>query len=318
MKKILFLVLIFNFSYSKDLIKFYINQNHTTLVFAESLANAQYVSKIPKQIYMKRYKENIKKFVKLHKEVSRSRIYGHKKTKNLLEALYLQSIKFDNFQDFKKNMLSYRTTLGSVKIKLYFIYFKKLLDRYDKIIYNKKYKKLLYLKKQLKKIMKDKNFNDLVKKIAHFYKVNLNNLDTINIALYPISHGRNINAYSIKNLETIGLFTTGAYSLNWLLSATILHEISHTIYAKSKFVKRNLLNIKNKTKRRVVNEILATAMGAGWGYNQLTQKHKLTPWYNNTTYNKYARIIYPKLNEYMRKNKTIDKKFVKYIKGLIR
>ncbi len=276
-----------------------------------------YVSTVPKQIYLKKYKNDIGAFISLHNRVSKSRIYKYPKTKSLLEALYIESLKYNTLKEFKSNILRYKTTLKQKDLNKYFKYLFKLLPRYEKIIWNKTYKKIHYKKKKLEKMMKDSSFNDLIIQVALFYGVKKKDIPQMDIAFYPISYGNNINAYSIKHIETIGIFPNKPQSLSWLLSATILHEISHTIYRNSKIIKNNFLNIKNKERNTTINEVFATAMGAGWGYNKITNKIAKKPWYNNKTYDKYAKKIYPKLKRYLDNDKIIDKAFILYIKELL-
>ena len=121
----------------------------------------------------------------------------------------------------------------------------------------------------------------------------------------------------MKNLETVGVLVNRKQNLRWLMSATILREISHTIYFKSQILNKSF-NIKEKKKKLLIIEGFATAVGAGWGYNKLTSKDpKKLIWYNNKSYDRFAKKIYPKLKIYLDKNKKIDKKFIIYIKGLL-
>ncbi len=287
------------------------------MTFAESLSGSTYASSIPKQIYQKKYKSDISKFVLLHKKASKSAIYGYLQTNSLLEALYMESLKYNSLNEFKRNILKYKTSLGKINFKKYFIYLSKLMPRYEKLIWNKTYKKIKYRKKKLEKIMKDSNFNDLIIKVASFYGVKKDDIKKMDIAFYPISYGNRINAYSIKHIETIGIFVNQRQSLSWLLSATILHEISHSIYRQSNIMQNNFLNIKDKQRNTTINEVFATAIGAGWGYNKITNKNAIKPWYNNKTYDKYSKIIYPKLKIYLDNDKIIDDEFIKYIKDLL-
>ncbi len=218
---------------------------------------------------------------------------------------------------FKESILKFKTTINRKQVKKYFKYLAKLMPIYEKLIWNKTYRKVKYRKQKLQKIMNNVKFDKLILKVASFYGVKRKDIPMMHIAFYPISYGNNINAYSIKNIETIGIFPNKPQSLTWLLSATILHEIAHTIYRKSKLVKQNILNIKNKKTKTTINEVLATSIGAGWGYNKITNKYANKSWYNNKIYNDVAKDIYPKLKRYIDTNKKIDKKLIKYIKELI-
>jgi len=161
--------------------------------------------------------------------------------------------------------------MNKKELQRYFIYLNKLMPRYEKSIWIKEYDKLVKRKNTIIKLMDKYNYDDLIKKVAHFYDVDIKKIDKIDVAFYPISYGNNINAYRIKNLETIGVLVNKKQNLKWLLSATILHEISHTLYFHSKMAKKNF-NFKNKSKKSNVVESMATAIGAGWGYKQITGK----------------------------------------------
>ena len=226
---------------------------------------------------------------------------------------------------FSKSLFKYSSFLPlnwlSAIVTLLFLFFNKYLDklypRFEKIIWEKTSKGLIYRKNKLSKLMKQKNFDNIVRKILHFYGVKENDIGTIHVAFYPISYGRNINAYSMGNIESIGIFVGRSQNLIWTLSATILHEIAHTIYAKSNFVQKIFLTIKDKTRKKNINEVLATAIGAGWGYNSLINKYPTKAWYANKKYDKYGKMIYPKIKQYINNGRVIDKEFATYVKGLL-
>ena len=281
------------------------------------MCDVSYSSKVPKKIFQKKYKnkEDIKKLKLLHKKITRAAIFNYKGTRSLLEALYLESIKSNRLKEFEQAILKYRTSIKKNEIKKYFSYFKKILPVYEKLIWNKEYKKLVYKKEKIIKLMKKYDFDNMIQKIAIFYGVSIKNIGIIDVAFYPISYGNNINAYRIKNLETIGVLVNKKQNLKWLMSATILHEISHTIYFKSDIVKENLY-IKNKKKNILLVEGFATSIGAGWGYSKFNKKAvKKISWYNNKKYDRFAKKIYPNIKTYLDNNKQLDKKFIRYVKG---
>ena len=302
---------------ASELIKLHVNKNHTFLTFVESLSGLKYVSTVPKTMYLSKYKNDIEKFVELHHEISQSSIKNHPNTKNLLRALYIESLKYTSFATFEKKIKGFTVGIGHVKLNKYFNYLNKLHPRFEKILWNKTYKGLIYRKKKLEKIMKVKQFDLKIKKVLNFYGVRKEDIGVMDIAFYPISYGNNINAYSMGNIESIGIFVGKSQDFIWMLSSTILHELSHSIYGKSEFVKKNFLNLKDKKRKRTINEVMATAIGAGWGYNSLTNKYPVKSWYNNKDYDKYGKIIYPKVKNYIDNNKVIDKEFAIYIKGLL-
>ena len=317
MMKFLILLTFFINLNANELIKLHVSKNHTFIVFIESISGATYVSEVPKKIYLSKYKNDIEKFAQLHQEISKSRIKKHPKTRSLLKAMYLESLQTKTFQEFERKMKSFDVEISQQKFIKYFIYLNKLYPRFEQILWNKTHKGLLYRKGKLEKIMKTKQFHLKIEKVLHFYGVKLDKIGVMDIAFYPISYGNNIHAYSMGNIETIGIFVGKNQDLIWILSATILHELSHSIYRKSIIVQQNFLNIKDKKRNRTINEVMATAIGAGWGYNSLTNKYSLRPWYNNKTYNKFGKKVYPKVKSYINNDRVIDEEFVRYIKGLL-
>jgi hypothetical protein len=313
---LILLLLIINLN-AKDLIKLHVNKNHTFLTFVESLSDASYVSKVPKRIYLSKYKNDIAKFVELHKQISKTRIKKHPNTNNLLKALYFESLRYKTFKEFESKIKSFEVGIDTKSLDKYFRYLNKLYPRFEKILWNKTHKGLLYRKNKLKKLMKMKKFNQMIENVLKFYDVKKSEIGVMDVAFYPISYGSNINAYSMGNIESIGIFVGKSQNLNWMLSSTILHELAHSIYRKSKFVQQNFLNIKDQKRNRTINEVFATAIGAGWGYNKLTKKYPLRLWYNNKVYDKYAKIIYPEIKKYIDSGRVIDKEFATYIKGLL-
>ena len=300
-----------------ELLKLYVNKNHTFITFIESLSEARYVSIVPKRIYLSKYKNDIEKFVNLHKKISKARINKYKGTKSLLSAMYIESLKYKKFSGFEKSIRSYKIGLKQSDINKYFNYLHKLYPRFEKIIWKKTSRGVIYRKNKLEKMMKEKNFDKLVNKILHFYNVKAKDVGVMNVAFYPIAYGKRINAYSIGNTESIGIFVGKSQNLNWMLSSTILHELEHTIYRKSKFVQNNFLNIKDKKRNTTINEVFATAIGAGWGYKNLTGIYPVRSWYANKTYNKFGKKIYPMITEYLDNGKKIDKKFARFIKSIL-
>lgn len=313
---LILLVFLINLN-ANELIRLHVSKNHTFITFIESISDAHYVSKVPKSIYLSKYKNDISNFVELHKRISKSTIKKHPNTRNLLKAFYFESLKYKTFKELEKKIKSYDVGINRKELDKYFKYLNKLYPRFEKILWKKTYKGVLYRKNKLKKLMKSKNYNNMIKKVLKFYDVKADEIGVMDVAFYPISYGSNINAYSMGNIESIGIFVGRSQNLNWMLSATILHELAHSIYRKSKFIKTNFLNIKDKKRNRTINEVMATAIGAGWGYNTLTKKYPLRLWYNNKDYDKYGKMIYPKVKEYINNERVIDKEFAIYIKGLL-
>lgn len=318
MIKFLVLFLFFINLNASELLRLHVNKNHGLLTFVESLCDVRYSSKAVKRYYnLKSANTNsndLQKLKNLHYTISKSAIYNHKKTRSLLEALYLDSIKFNSFANFKNHIFKYRASINKKILNDYFGYIEKYKKSYEKIIWNKNLKKLQRVREKLKLLIQKHNLDQMIKQIAKFYKIPLDQIGEFNLALYSIPLGKNINAYRIKNLETIGVLTHKKQNLNWLLTATILHEVSHTLYFKSDFIKKHFMNNQTNSQKTLFQEVFATAIGAGWGYENITGKTTLTPWYNNKHYDNLSRKIFSKLKEYLDSSKQIDKEFISFMK----
>lgn len=268
---------------------------------------------MPKQTYLKNYKYDTTELKTLQHKLSRASIFEYSGSKNILEALYIESLNVDSLQALQLKINNYRSSMKKREIERYFEILSELLPQYEKRIWNKSYQKLLNTKEQLLALMTKNNYNDMIETIASFYGVDLAKAGVFDVALYPINSGNNINAYRIKNVETIGVLTHKEQNLKWLLNATILHEISHTLYFKSELVKKYFVSF-NKSEKLLITEGLATAIGAGWGYERMTGTLLSNiKWYNNSSYDRYAKILYPYISEYFANNKTLDTKMVKVI-----
>ena len=98
--------------FGTNLLKLQVNKNHTFLTFVESLAKKKYVSNVPRRIYLSQYKNDIAIFVKLHNEIAKSNIKEYKKSKNLLQAMYIESLNYKSFDKFEKKIKTIKLELG--------------------------------------------------------------------------------------------------------------------------------------------------------------------------------------------------------------
>lgn len=107
------------------------------------------------------------------------------------------------------------------------------------------------------------------------------------------------------------------------LFSVMLHEIYHIVYdeqsltLKTKIVqyfKENKSSCSNYA-YLLLNEVLATAIGNGYVYEQLSGHQDNNGWYYQMYINLMARKIYPLVKTYISEHKAIDKNFIdQYIK----
>lgn len=105
---------------------------------------------------------------------------------------------------------------------------------------------------------------------------------------------------------------------NDVLFSVLMHEIYHTIYNEQPFsFKQELKGYFNSNPAPtsqyaylLLNEVLATALGNGYVYEQINGKADTDDWYNVKYISQMAKKIYPTLKQYLASGKRIDKAFV--------
>ncbi len=186
---------------------------------------------------------------------------------------------------------------------------------YDKIIWNEYKPKI---EKQLAELSKYENANmQIFNKIKAFYDSTWSEDIPFQIAIYPIP---GVNGFSTAtphiNSLCVGVLTdeTDYNSRN----GAVLHEICHMLYKEQprdkqfevdQYFKDNN-TIYSKHAYSYMDESVATAIGNGWAYKKISGKIDENDWYANKTINDFAKVLYPKVEEYLEKGKTIDKEFV--------
>ena len=308
----LLLVLITLFStvvFAKPLVQVEISKVHGLVSFVHSLGGLPYSVKSYKKIYLKKYPN--KNFSKLHKNLSkiyRTKIYNLIKKK----STFARSIK-----DLQERILREKSSISKAELREYFRYLKSYEASYHELIYDDSLAKLQSVKLKIEALMIKTNYDKLIQRAAFFYGVKKEDIPTLYLSLYPITQGNNTLAFMLDNVESIGVLVhKKKLNLEWLLSATIFHEIVHTFYKQNyDEIKQHLYRnkfIKYK-QQKVFNESLATAFGAGWAFYQLTHLQSNGRWYNNKVYDKTAKKIYPLLSKYMKNSRKMDNEFVKKV-----
>lgn len=162
---------------------------------------------------------------------------------------------------------------------------------------------------------------NLFLKFNHFYQSSWTKEIPFYVTLYPIPLKNGTStATPHSNVLTIGSMTE-VDDTNGNLGI-IMHEMCHVLYDEQTIeLKQNIENNFKENKSpysklaySYLDEALATALGNGFAYkylnNNVLDSHD---WYNNTTINRFAKGIYPIVENYLNSKKTIDKEFINQV-----
>lgn len=168
----------------------------------------------------------------------------------------------------------------------------------------------------IKDLVVSKNISSFLKKGITFYNSSWNNSIPFEIIFYPLPDSKGFTATVFYN-NAVSAIPSGLKDYN-LLVAVIVHEIFHVFYDEQSPAVKNEIHAwvaSNPSENKqyaylLLNEALATAMGNGYVYEQLTGKENKADWYRRKYINLMAKKIYPLLKEYILKNRAIDQGFV--------
>jgi hypothetical protein len=159
--------------------------------------------------------------------------------------------------------------------------------------------------------------------LHHFYRSSWSADVPFIVALYPIPGRRgNSTATPHANSLCVGVLADETNHVERI--CVVLHEICHVLYDEQtaavqheleKWFERNPSRYRSFA-HNFFDEGLATALGNGWAYKNISGKTDTTAWYNNEYINGYAKELFPLVEEYIDKKQQIDQSFVDKAIGL--
>lgn len=150
----------------------------------------------------------------------------------------------------------------------------------------------------------------------HFYNSQWDVSTPFVINIFPTTGSRGFSATAFVNNAVSELPVT--FSNYDVLFSVMLHEIYHILYdQQSAQVKKDIetwfrqnLSASSQYAYLLLNEAMATAMGNGFVYEQLTGATDKDDWYFSPYINQSAQAVYPVAKQYSLAKKPIDKAFV--------
>ncbi|MFD1551027.1 hypothetical protein DNU06_04500 [Putridiphycobacter roseus] len=280
-----------------------------------------------------------------YKKVFKNSAFNNEKYKQLLQQFdtlrLTETVPFHEYPKgqklplstsdiMSKNLIS-SNSLNEFKTKMFGIIpssellaFANIMDEFKTVylatIYNPNKEKFEQKVAELIKYVENTSLDDYFQTGLAFYHTAWDNAIIFEIAVIP-----SIN----KNGFTASAFMNNAASeiqIDFkeydILFSVLMHEIYHIQYNEETLAfKKKMAEWfkKNPSKNSqyaylLLNEVLATALGNGYVYEQINKQLDEYDWYNNKYINLMAKKLYPTVKEYIMKNKSLDKAFIdKYI-----
>lgn len=310
--------------HANNKIIFQLNKINSYIVFSETILGVSNRPSGNKLIYDKKYarhkvlKGKRAELKSLYQKIKKSRIYNHPQTVNLISAIHIESSLVQTLNALESRIINnYKISIEKKIIQRYFYLLKFFLPVFEKEIWNSNLTKMKRIKKDLEVLSERINIDQIINKIAHFYHIESKSLRKFYVNLYPIPEGKSFSALRIENTAPVGvIIKNNKLNLEWMLSAVVLHEYCHELYGvnKKKIVKMIASYepsiTKDKNFKKVFDESIQTSISAGFIYSKLTGKLFKGPWYNNTTYDLFSKLMYGEILHYLEKNRKIDDAFI--------
>lgn len=154
-------------------------------------------------------------------------------------------------------------------------------------------------------------------KIKQFYHSAWSSAIPFKVALYPIpAVSGSTTATPYANSLCVGVLSGETNHIARV--GVVLHEMCHVLYDEQSAAFQHTLDswfAENQSPYKpfaynFFDEGLATALGNGWAFKNLSGKLDPEDWYDNEYINGFAKAMYPMIEEYLSNGKQLDKDFV--------
>ena len=157
--------------------------------------------------------------------------------------------------------------------------------------------------------------NGLVRKTVRFYGADLpiTNIDVVLVPLYGLrKKEKRTRSQSFGPFQLIEVVLP---SKEFTQYGVVIHEIAHYCQRHSSPLEQAFAQMSQAStlygsmlKHSIFNETMATAIGNGYGERMAGLKWS-ERWYEDETYDKYAKAMYELTKQYLEENKELDEKF---------
>ncbi len=187
------------------------------------------------------------------------------------------------------------------------------------------YNELIYIPNQssfesqlkiLSKLVNTHNLSQYFEKGLQFYRSVWDSTVPFEMVFYPLPNSQGFTAEAFNN-NSVSAIPVG-FEDNEMLLSVMMHEIFHILYDEQSLHIKKIIDTYfrqspsacSQYAALLLNEVLATAAGNGYVYEQLTGKQDAEDWYFFSYINLMAKKIYPTVQTYLKENRAIDKAFI--------
>lgn len=324
MRKLYSFIFIILFSYtgfSQNFFNYKISKPYCVLNFLQSVTGSHGTSPSFKQFIISK-SQNDNEFILLTEEYSKLNLNdvinregfpeGRKQSNSVFDLIVANAASSNTLEEFKIKCL------GLIPLetnqKLYKL-LKEAEKKYDELVWITNKDKM---KKQFAELSKFEKTNEAIfNKIRNFYDSSWTSDIPFQVVIYPIPGFDGFStATPHVNTLCVGVFTDEVdYASR---NGVVLHEMCHVLYKEQKLSKQYDIEEYFKDNNTLysrfaysyLDEALATAIGNGWAYKVVNNKLDEGEWYADATINAFAKLIYPMVEQYMQKGKSIDREFI--------
>ncbi len=179
-------------------------------------------------------------------------------------------------------------------------------------------KSLKHLLNHLRSPKMARTTDELVSKTIQFYgaKLPIKHLDIVIVPLFGLKkEERSTRAHSYGPLQVIEVTLPAKQFRQY---GVVIHEIVHYCQQHSTLLGDCYSQMKKESPLHaslllgsVFDEALATAIGNGYGEKKAGLKWSKT-WYNDPTYDEYAKALYERTKRYLDENKRLDEAYTEF------
>ncbi len=326
MKKLLFFAsfcLLVQSSFAQNTIgfQFKVSKPYCVFNFMESAIQHHTTSSTLQQFVDEKTKTN-KEFAQLCNEFAAIRLdytyvrdeypVNRRQSRTTFDLISIALVNSSNIEEFGQRIIG---ILPNDETQKFVNILMKAESFYDQLIWKENESKITAQLKALEAYTSQCSEN--FQKIKQFYNSAWSPEIPFKVALYPIpANSGSTTASPYANSLCVGVL---ADETNHMVRVgVVLHEMCHVLYDEQSAAFQHQLDswfAENQSPYKpfaynFFDEGLATALGNGWAYKNLSGSLDQEDWYDNEYINGFAKAIYPMVEEYLSNGKQLDKEFV--------
>jgi hypothetical protein len=315
-------------SFSQSIVRFKSGKPYAVLSFVETASGQQVYSSTYKKYIDTAISKSDTAFSSLMRDFWRINLSynynreeypaGRRQTRSTYDLLVIAAVRSNSIREFHDNSIG---ILSNTAHQQLFRILEKAEPYYDKFVWAHSERSV---KEQINALKKyEPRANEMFRAFRQFYNSTWPDAIAFDVSIFPIpAISGNTSATPHANSLCVAVLT-GNKDLAGTMGVT-LHEICHVLYDEQSAPFQHKLDAMFKTSKSpfaaiaysFFDESMATALGNGYAYKYFAGKMDTTSWYNNPYIDGFAHAIYPLVEEYLGKNRTIDSSFVEQAIGL--